>query len=102
MNNKTAMQEFSEWLKAYEYELPLELQIKAKECLAVERQQIDKAYFAGLIDGMNKEHRCYYFEIYIVNSNVIRLVCDCEPHTFYEWEKMADKCSKCNKPIYEQ
>jgi hypothetical protein len=33
---KTAMQEWSEWLKAYEYELPLELQIKAKELLELE------------------------------------------------------------------
>jgi hypothetical protein len=40
MKNKTAMQEFSEWLLAYEYELPLELQIKAKECLLNEKEQI--------------------------------------------------------------
>ena len=32
----TAMQEWVEWLKAYEYELPLELQIKAKELLELE------------------------------------------------------------------
>ncbi len=30
------MQEWAEWLKAYEYELPLELQIKAKELLELE------------------------------------------------------------------
>jgi hypothetical protein len=37
---KTAMQEFSEWLKAYEYELPLELQVKAKEALELEKEQM--------------------------------------------------------------
>lgn len=51
---KTAMQEFSEWLKAYEewlkayeYELPLELQIKAKELLEKEKEQIIDAHLAG-------------------------------------------------------
>ena len=29
-------------------------------------------------------------------------VCDCEAHTFYEWEKDENKCSQCNKPIYRQ
>ena len=33
---------------------------------------------------------------------VISSVCDCEPHTFYEWEKDENKCSQCGKPIYEQ
>jgi len=31
-----------------------------------------------------------------------QLVCDCEPHTFYEWEKDENKCSQCGKPLYEQ
>jgi len=26
-------------------------------------------------------------------------VCNCEAHTFYEWEKAENKCSQCNKPI---
>lgn len=26
-------------------------------------------------------------------------VCDCEAHTFYEWEKLDNKCSQCDKPI---
>jgi cellulose synthase/poly-beta-1,6-N-acetylglucosamine synthase-like glycosyltransferase len=34
--------------------------------------------------------------------NVISSVCDCEPHTFYEWEKDENKCSQCGKKIYEQ
>ena len=29
----------------------------------------------------------------------IVLVCDCEAHTFYEWEKDENKCNQCNKPI---
>jgi predicted metal-binding protein len=44
---KTAMEEFSEWLQAYEYELPLELQIKAKEALEKEKEQIIEAYDRG-------------------------------------------------------
>jgi hypothetical protein len=44
---KTAMQEFNEWLQAYEYELPLELQIKAKEALEKEKEQIIEAYNSG-------------------------------------------------------
>ena len=31
---------------------------------------------------------------------VISSVCDCEKHTFYEWEKDENICSQCNKPIY--
>jgi hypothetical protein len=30
---------------------------------------------------------------------VIKSVCECEPHTFYEWEKDENKCSQCGKPI---
>lgn len=41
------MQEWTEWLKAYEYELPLELQIKAKELLEKEKDQLIKAYNDG-------------------------------------------------------
>jgi N-acetyl-anhydromuramyl-L-alanine amidase AmpD len=44
---KTAMQELSEWLQAYEYELPLELQIKAKEALEKEKEQIIDAFEVG-------------------------------------------------------
>ena len=29
----------------------------------------------------------------------IGLVCDCEPHTYYEWEKEENKCSQCNKQL---
>ena len=103
MSNKTAMQELIHWLKSGWKDEDIDTVLKKTEqLLEMERQQIDKAYFAGLIDGMNNEHRCYYLETYNVNSNVIRLICDCEPHTFYEWEKMENNCSKCNKSIYEQ
>ena len=43
----TVLQEFSEWLQAYEYELPLELQIKAKELLKKEKEQIINSYDSG-------------------------------------------------------
>lgn len=35
----------------------------------------------------------------IRQADVINSVCECEPHTFYEWEKDENKCSQCNKPI---
>ena len=38
------MQEWIEWLQAYEYEIPLELQVKAKELLEKEKKQIIDAY----------------------------------------------------------
>jgi hypothetical protein len=41
---KTAMNEWIEWLNAYSFELPLELQIKATEILQQEKQQIIDAY----------------------------------------------------------
>jgi hypothetical protein len=62
---KTPMQEFTEWLKAYEYELPLELQVKAKECLEEEKRHINKAYYQGIYDkneGLIKDD--YYHETY--------------------------------------
>ena len=57
---KTAMQEWVEWLKAYEYELPLELQIKSKELLDVEKQQIIKSFIVG------RDMSADYFDL---NSN---------------------------------
>ena len=42
--NKTAMAEMIEWLQAYEYEIPLELQVKAKELVKKEKEQIIYAY----------------------------------------------------------
>ena len=42
------------------------------------------------------------FKNNVVLAAVISSVCDCEPHTFYEWEKDENKCSQCGKPIYEQ
>jgi hypothetical protein len=62
MKNKTAMQEFSEWLKAYEYELPLELQIKAKECLAMEKEQMIKSIIDTIV-GSNDIYDKEYPEV---------------------------------------
>jgi len=70
MRNKTAMQEFSEWLLAFEYELPLELQVKAKECLAMEKEQIIEAYVEGCGDSLlhelsdNTRAKDYYTQTY--------------------------------------
>ena len=49
---KTALQEWIEWLKAYEYELPLELQVKAKELLEKEKEQIKRDWYNGALNGM--------------------------------------------------
>lgn len=43
-----------------------------------------------------------YRELALRQPPVIGSVCDCEPHTYYEWEKDENKCSQCGKPIYEQ
>jgi flagellar biosynthesis/type III secretory pathway protein FliH len=64
---KTAMKEFSQWLQAYEYELPLELQVKAKECLELEKEQIKRGYEQGYSDGYvsnGKSGNQYYKETY--------------------------------------
>jgi flagellar biosynthesis/type III secretory pathway protein FliH len=64
---KTAMKEFSQWLQAYEYELPLELQVKAKECLELEKEQIKRGYEQGYSDGYfsnGKSGNQYYNETY--------------------------------------
>lgn len=64
MKNKTAMQEFSEWLLAFEYELPLELQVKAKECLVREKEQIIDAFHDGCLGEMYKLNAHYTAEKY--------------------------------------
>jgi len=67
---KSAMQEWTEWLKAYEYELPLELQIKAKELLEKEKEQIMDSYLQGSFDDgpniTNSEQ--YYNQTYNQNE----------------------------------
>jgi wobble nucleotide-excising tRNase len=37
-----------------------------------------------------------------VEAAVISSFCDCEAHTFYEWEKDENKCSVCSGRIYKQ
>ena len=70
MSNKTAMQELIHWLKIGWKDEDIDTVLKKSEqLLAMECQQIDKSYFAGLIDGMNNEHRCYYLETYNKQDN---------------------------------
>jgi len=38
---------------------------------------------------------------HFVSNNEVS-VCECEPHTFYEWEKDENKCCQCNKQIFKQ
>jgi hypothetical protein len=63
-------------------------------------------YYAGNADWLNKEQEqdtkvgwrqgfAYALRQFAVSGSV----CDCEPHTFYEWEKEENKCSRCNKPL---
>ena len=67
---KSAMQEWTEWLKAYEYELPLELQIKAKELLEKEKEQIIEAFVECWKANMPDGYECklsakeYYNQTY--------------------------------------
>jgi hypothetical protein len=64
---KTALQEWIEWLKAYEYELPLELQIKAKELLEKEKEQIIKAMTYSTYrewKGISVSNEQYYNQTY--------------------------------------
>jgi len=49
---KTPMQEWSEWLEAYEYELPLELQVKAKELIKLEEESMKDVFDYGMITGL--------------------------------------------------
>lgn len=44
MPQKSAMTEMIEWLKAYEWEIPLDLILKAEELLKVEHQQIVQSW----------------------------------------------------------
>jgi len=67
---KTALQEWIEWLKAYEYELPLELQIKAKELLKKEKEQIIDAYYGKIngVFGYRGEGQEYYNQTFNQNK----------------------------------
>jgi len=41
------------------------------------------------------------FSMHLVSNNEVA-VCECEAHSFYEWEKEENKCCQCNKPIFKQ
>jgi len=64
------MQEWIEWLKAYEYELPLELQVKAKELLEKEKEQIIDSYYGNIdgIYGYREAGEEYYNQTYNQNK----------------------------------
>jgi len=67
----TAMQEWIEWLKAYEYELPLELQVKAKELLKKEKEHIIQSFDNGIYVGtyaVDKDGEDYYNQTYNQNK----------------------------------
>jgi hypothetical protein len=66
---KTSMQEWIEWLKAYEYELPLELQIKAKDALEKEKEQIMKAFSDGQETPVNHPTLPHYSREEYYNDN---------------------------------
>jgi len=48
---KTALQNMIEWLESYEYEIPLQLQVKAKELLEKEKEQIKESFEIGFNEG---------------------------------------------------
>ena len=54
----------------------------------------------SIAEAMDKYHKAQLKLLGL--TDVINSVCECEPHTFYEWEKDENKCSQCNKPIYKQ
>ncbi len=66
--NKTAMAEMIEWLQAYEYEIPLELQVKAKELLEKEKEQIQKAFLEGKVNHSKDWSIEYYNQTYNQNK----------------------------------
>ena len=47
----TAMMQFILRVNEFEYTLPLELQVKALECLTIEKEQIKDAWLSGQDDG---------------------------------------------------
>jgi hypothetical protein len=65
---KTAMNEWIEWLNAYSFELPLELEIKANELLEKEKKQIIEAVTYGnrqeYYDGTEELGNKYYNETF--------------------------------------
>jgi hypothetical protein len=62
---KTAMQEMIEWLQSYEYEIPLELQVKAKELLEKEKEQMLAASISG---SKGNSFEQYYNQTYNQNK----------------------------------
>ena len=59
------MQEMIEWLQSYEYEIPLELQVKAKELLEKEKEQMLAASISG---SKGNSFEQYYNQTYNQNK----------------------------------
>jgi hypothetical protein len=72
MAQKTAMHQMLDELMAHEYTIPLELIVKCKELLEVEKEQIEKAFYDGqfysvdyfIPDSAIEESEQYYNETY--------------------------------------
>ena len=64
---KTAMNQMLEELIAHEWEIPMSLIVKAKELVRVEKEQIEKAYEQGTLDGYESNYgsgKQYYNDTY--------------------------------------
>ncbi len=68
-----------------------------------EKILLDALNTFGNFTSVEQEFNANQLEvIYEAMNQVLHMPCDCEPHTFYEWEKDENKCSQCGKMIYEQ
>lgn len=68
---------------------------------------MEKMYGIGIEEWETTMNPLHYLDALsnfyqLKQADVICSVCDCEAHTFYEWEKDENKCSQCNKRIYKQ
>ena len=61
---KTAMNQMLDELMAHEYTIPLELIMKCKELIQVEKEQIEEAYAHGSNDRLKNRMIEYYNEKY--------------------------------------
>jgi hypothetical protein len=62
-------------------------------------KQIEKAIKETLVISNPQSIHLAVKKILLLLNDSVEF-CDCEPHTFYEWEKDENKCSQCGKKIY--
>jgi hypothetical protein len=55
---------------------------------------------AKLMQHLTDDERDQVLRLSSVVGRSEQLVCDCPAHTFYEWEKVENKCTECGKPLY--